>query len=225
MIQFSKFIGTLLVNRRFQLSRRDARFQSQRNLRAGLGMRHVPAFRLAPGLAYAKRLLVVRMNLYGELFVREEKLDQQRKTPGVARCVAHQLALIFLAQLRQGLPGKRSVRHLAIVARQPSLADFLFKPVIRIDGRKIMRAPRPRVKPGKHQQWIKISHDRIHRTKKAARERNGLCRTMIIQILRRNSQRREKFPHALQAAIQFRLRGRIRDANVIAGAEALRPER
>jgi len=37
--------------------------------------------------------------------------------------------------------------------------------------------PGPRVKPGKHQQWIKISHDRIHCIKKAARQWNGPCRT------------------------------------------------
>ena len=108
----------------FQLGDGHARFQSQCDLRPRLGMRHIPAFRLAPWLIYAASLLVIGMNLHRKFFMREEKLQQQREAPRIAGGVAHKLSLVFLADLRQRLPGERSVGHFAIVAGEPGFANF-----------------------------------------------------------------------------------------------------
>src|SRR5882762_6583937 len=49
----------LVMDGLLKLSARDAGLQSERDLRSRLGMRHVPAFGLAPGLAETLRGFVV----------------------------------------------------------------------------------------------------------------------------------------------------------------------
>src|SRR5271170_3319026 len=56
-------------------------------------------------------------------------------------------------------------------------------------------------------------------TKKTARKRNGPCRTQSRQITEKRLELPEEFPHTIEAAIQFGLRGGVRNANVFAGAE------
>src|SRR5258707_1902258 len=148
------------VNRLFQLSHGDARLQSQGDLRSGPGMGNVPAFRLAPWLAHAERLLVIGMNLNRKLLVREKKLEQQRKPLGIARCLTNHVTLVFVAQLRKSPSLKPSVGYLAVIASQPGLADLLVELVIRINRRQIVRAPRARIKPGERQQWIERFKDK-----------------------------------------------------------------
>jgi len=77
----------------------------------------------------AAGLLVIGMNLYREFLVREEKLQQQWEAPRVAGGVAHKLALVFRAELRQCLPGKRPIPHLAIVASKPRFSN-LFRELV-----------------------------------------------------------------------------------------------
>ena len=117
-------------------------------------MRHIPALGLAPGLTHAARLLVIGMNLHRKFLMREEKLQQQRKAPGIAGGVAHQFPLILLAELCQRLPGQRPVGHLAIVAGEPGLANLFLELAIGINRRQIVRAPRARIESRKHQEWI-----------------------------------------------------------------------
>ena len=85
------------------------------------------------------------MDLHGEFLVRKKKLQQQRKAPRIAGRIAHKLPLILLAELRQRLPGQRTIGDFAIVAREPGLADFFLELAIGINRRQIVRAPRARV--------------------------------------------------------------------------------
>ena len=116
---------------------------------------------LPQGWPDSQSLRIVGMNLHRKLFVREKKLQQQRKPSRVARRLAHEFALIFFAQLRECFPVKRPVRDFAVVSAQPRLADLLLELVIGINRRQILRAPGTRIKPRKHQQWIKISHAKL----------------------------------------------------------------
>src|SRR5271170_1456990 len=90
--------------------------------------------------------------------MREEKLKQKRKSPSIAGSFAYKFPLILFADLRQRLPGQRTVRDLAIVAGEPGLANFFLERVIGINRRQIVRAPRTRIEAGQHQKWIKIRH-------------------------------------------------------------------
>src|SRR5271167_2695178 len=91
-----EFLGAVFANRLFELSRSRSGFQAQCNLRAGIGVRHVPALRLAPGLAHAARLLVVGMDLHRKFFVRKEKLCQQRESLCISRRITNKIALALL---------------------------------------------------------------------------------------------------------------------------------
>ena len=51
-----------------------------------------------------------------------------------------------------------AVCHLAVVAREPSLADFFVELVIRINRREIKRSPWTRVEDRRHQEWVELSH-------------------------------------------------------------------
>src|SRR5579862_3807716 len=141
-------------------------------------MRHIPAFRLSPRLPYPQSLTIVRMHLDRKFFMREKELQKQGKPPLVARRLAHQLALILLAQLRQCFAGERPIGHLAFIPAQPRLANLFRKLMVRINRREIERPPGPGIKPRKHQQWIQVTHSNISPTKKTARKRNGPCRTL-----------------------------------------------
>src|ERR1700678_265101 len=96
-------------------------------------MRHIPALRLAPGLAYAAGPLIVRMNLNRKFLMREEKLQQQREAAGIARRFSYELPLIFFADLGQRPPRERAIGNFAIIARKPCFANFLLKLPIRIN--------------------------------------------------------------------------------------------
>src|SRR5206468_7587527 len=96
-------------------------------------MRYVPALRLAPGLSDAQGLSVVGMHLDRELLVRKKKFQQKRKALGVTCSLAHQLTLVLLADMGQGLTPQGPVGNLALVASKPGLTNLLLKPVIRID--------------------------------------------------------------------------------------------
>src|SRR5258708_25612729 len=119
-----QFLGALLLDRFFQLSNTHARFQSQGNLRSIFRVRYIPTFSLAPWLMYTARLFVVGMNLYRKFLMRKKKLQQQGETPSVAGCIADQIPLVSLADLRQRLSAERTVRHIALVASEPGLADL-----------------------------------------------------------------------------------------------------
>src|SRR6266496_3801939 len=119
-----KCLRPFLVNRFFELLRRNSWLKPQRNLGARFRVSNVPTLGLSPRLPHTRCLLIVGMNLYRKFLVREKKLEQQRESSGVACRIAHQLALIFLAQLRESFSGKRPVRYFAIVSAQPGLADF-----------------------------------------------------------------------------------------------------
>src|ERR1700721_2296045 len=58
-----QLLRAIFVYRLFELLSRHAGLQSQRNLRSGLGMSHVPAFSFAPRFAEALGGRVVRMHL------------------------------------------------------------------------------------------------------------------------------------------------------------------
>ena len=81
------------------------------------------------------------MNLHREFLMRKEKLQQQRKAPRIAGSIAHKLPLIFLAELRQRLPGERPVGNLAIVAREPGLANLFLELAIGINRRQDHACP------------------------------------------------------------------------------------
>src|ERR1700728_4823346 len=87
-------------------------------------MSDIPAFGFTPGLAYAERLRVIRMNLNRKFLMRKKKLQQQRESLGIAGGFAHKLPLILLADLCQRLPSQRPIGHLAIVAGKPRFADL-----------------------------------------------------------------------------------------------------
>ena len=125
-------------------------FQSQCDLRSGLSMRHVPAFRLAPRLVHAAGLLVIGMNLHREFLVRKEKLQQQRKAPRIAGSVPYDLTLVFLAKVSQSPPAMRSIRYFAIVSGKPSLANFFLEFMIGIYRRQIICTPRAGIESRTH---------------------------------------------------------------------------
>ena len=77
---------------------------------------------------------------------------------GIWRRVAYQVAAIMRAEIGERPSLQRSVRHLACISSQPSLADFLLELVIGIDRRKIERAPGTRVESRLHQEWIQFAH-------------------------------------------------------------------
>src|SRR5215831_4901506 len=54
-----QILGTLLVNRSFQLRRSHARLQAKSNLGARLSVSHIPALGLSPRLADTQGLLVI----------------------------------------------------------------------------------------------------------------------------------------------------------------------
>ena len=132
----------------------DPRFEPHRYLRSRLGRGHIPALGLSPGLPRSLRLHIIGMHLHRELLVREQKLQQQRKPVGIASRFAHQGPAAFLAQLGKRHARQRSVRHLAVVPRKPGFPDLFVKLVIRINGRKVGRAPRTWIERGLHFQWI-----------------------------------------------------------------------
>src|SRR5206468_12135544 len=99
-----QFFGAILVNRLLKLRGGDTRLQAQSNLGTRLGMRHIPALRLSPGLSDADRLGVVGMHLDGELLVRKKKLQQKRKAFRVSCSLANQFALVLLTDAGQGFP-------------------------------------------------------------------------------------------------------------------------
>src|SRR5208282_3915465 len=80
-----EFFGALFMDRLLELRDGNAGLQSESDLRSGLGMGYVPAFGFAPGLAETLRGGVVGVNLDGEFFLGEQKLQQQRKALWVAR--------------------------------------------------------------------------------------------------------------------------------------------
>ena len=141
-----------------ELSHGNAGLQAQGNLRSGLGMRHIPAFGFAPGLAEALRDCVVGMYLDRKLFLRKQKLQKQRKTLRIASGRAHQFRAEFLAEICQRPFRQRSVRDHAVVAGEPGFPDSFVEFVIGIDGGKIERAPRARVEGGRHQEWVELGH-------------------------------------------------------------------
>jgi hypothetical protein len=56
-------LGGLIMDSFFELRHGDAGLQSEADLRAGLGVGHVPAFGFAPGLTEALRSSVVGVDL------------------------------------------------------------------------------------------------------------------------------------------------------------------
>src|SRR5260370_36701353 len=98
-------------------------------------MSNIPALGFDPWLIDAARVLVIGMNLRRKFLMREKKLQQQREAPRIAGGIAHKLALIFLADLRQGLPGQRAVGNFAIVASKPGLSDFFLERTIGVNRR------------------------------------------------------------------------------------------
>src|SRR5580765_7158545 len=121
------------MDRFFQLRGGNARFEPKPNLRARLGVRHVPALGLAPRLTDPLGLGVIRMHLNRKLFVGKEKLEQQGEPLRISGGIADKIALKLLAQLREGLALQRSICYFAIVARQPGFSDLLLEPVVRVD--------------------------------------------------------------------------------------------
>ena len=91
----------LFMDALLELSARDSRLQSERNLRSGLGMGHVPAFGFAPRLAKALRGSVVGMHLDRQFFLRKQKLQEQRKALRIARGRSHEFGPMILAQFRE----------------------------------------------------------------------------------------------------------------------------
>src|SRR5271169_5545640 len=89
----------LFVAGLFELSHGNAGLQSERDLRSGFSVGYVPAFGLAPGLAEALRGGVVEVHLDGEFFLREQKLQQQRKALRIARGCAYEFGSEIFAQV------------------------------------------------------------------------------------------------------------------------------
>ncbi len=71
-----QFLSALFMDALLEIRARDAGFQSKRDLRPGLGVRHVPAFSFAPRPAKALSRRVVRMNLYRKFLLGKQKLEQ-----------------------------------------------------------------------------------------------------------------------------------------------------
>src|SRR6202158_2862839 len=159
------------------------------------------------------------MNLHRKLLVGKKKLEQQRKSHRLSPRLAPQFALILFAELRERSAGQRSIRNFTIVPGQPCLANLFFELVIRINRRQILRAPRARVKSRKHQQWIKISHANL-RPQKRPPANGTACAEPSYTRFALPLKRAEELPHPFQSTIQFGFRSSIRDANVIARAEA-----
>ena len=79
----------------------DARLEAQSDLRAGPGVSHVPAFGLPARQPDATGRRIIRMHLHGKFFVGKKKFQEQRKTVGIGRRIAHQFAAILHTQISQ----------------------------------------------------------------------------------------------------------------------------
>src|SRR5580765_8096103 len=109
--------------RNFDFGLARSRLQSQAYLSSAVGPQHIPALRFAARLADSGRALIVRVNLHGQLFFREQKFDQKREASGISGGIAKELSAEFLRQIGQSPAGKWAVANGAIVAREPCLAN------------------------------------------------------------------------------------------------------
>src|SRR3954471_8202839 len=133
----------------FQLFCVNVRFESESNLRARFGMRNIPAFCFAPGFAKTLGGSVVGMDLYRKLIFRKQKFQQQREPLRITRRGADQRATKFLAQVGKRAVCQRTVFYSGVISREPGFANFFAEFVIRVDRRKVERAPRAWVEGGR----------------------------------------------------------------------------
>ena len=130
---------------------------------------------------------------------------------GIDRRVAYQFTAILHTQIGERLSTQRAVRYLAGIAGQPGFANLLFELVVGIDGRKIERAPGPRVEGRLHRKWIESAHAICKWHNPGTRPRIFVAAVAL--------QGREEVAHALQSAIQFGYGGGVGDPNVFARAK------